>query len=367
MFKKCLPVVLALVLVGCGGTSPDTTQSADTSADTTVESAVSSESIGDYTFSVPSTWTKEGDCFYIGDVGAVPYMYVVQDEFTIADLLENPDDFIDGVLENFDDSKLSSGLSPVSYDYADGYAFSFTGKVHGYDTDNVFTFFDNPSGGLVSLCLMEEGFEYLPQYYDVLNTVKTDAPILEEQPVEEEHSSDTPAADEVPAEEPAEKPAEEKHEEPEEKTEEESPSVSTGERNALSKAKDYLSFSPFSYSGLIKQLEFEGFSHDEAVYGADHCGADWEAQAVEKAKSYLDFSAFSYSGLIEQLEFEGYTHEEATHGADKCEADWNEQAVKKAKEYLKFSSFSRDGLKEQLEFEGFTSEQAEYGVSQSYD
>jgi hypothetical protein len=367
MFKKCLPVVLALVLVGCGGTPPNTSQSTDASANTTVESAVSTESIGDYTFSVPSTWTKEGDSFYIGDVGDVPYMYVVQDEFTIADLLEYTDDFIDGVLQNFDESKLSSGLAPVSYDYADGYAFSFTGKIKGYDTNNVFTFFENPSGGLVSLCLMEEGFDYLPQYYDVLNTVKTDAPILEEQPVEEEQSSDTPASDEVPAEEPAEKPAEEKPEEPEEKTEEESSSVSTGERNALSKAKDYLSFSPFSYSGLIKQLEFEGFSHDEAVYGADHCGADWEAQAVEKAKSYLDFSAFSYSGLIEQLEFEGYTHEEATHGADKCEADWNEQAVKKAKEYLKFSSFSRDGLKEQLEFEGFTSEQAEYGVSQSYD
>ena len=364
MFKKCLPVVLALVLVGCGGTPPDTTQSADTSDDTTVESAVSSESIGDYTFSVPSTWTKEGDCFYIGDVGAVPYMYVVQDEFTIADLLENPDDFIDGVLGSFDDSKLSSGLSPVSYDYADGYAFSFTGKVQGYDTDNVFTFFDNPSGGLVSLCLMEEGFEYLPQYYDVLNTVKTDVSSPEEQPAEKEAASDPPSADEVPAEEePAEEPVKE---EPEEKPDESS-SVSAGERNALSKAKDYLTFSNFSYSGLIEQLEFEGFSHEEAVYGADHCGADWETQAVEKAKDYLGFSAFSYSGLIEQLEFEGYTHEEATHGADNCGADWNEQAVKKAKEYLKFSSFSRDGLKEQLEFEGFTSEQAEYGVSQSYD
>lgn len=87
--------------------------------------------------------------------------------------------------------------------------------------------------------------------------------------------------------------------------------------------------------------------------------------ALGSAKDYLDFTAFSYTGLIEQLEYEGYTHEEAVYAVDNCGADWNEQAEKMAKDYLEFSSFSRARLINQLMYEGFTQEQAEYGVSQN--
>jgi hypothetical protein len=52
------------------------------------------------------------------------------------------------------------------------------------------------------------------------------------------------------------------------------------------------------------------------VYGVDHCDADWMEQAVKKAKSYLDMMAFSRSGLIEQLEYEGFTTEQAVHGVE---------------------------------------------------
>lgn len=87
--------------------------------------------------------------------------------------------------------------------------------------------------------------------------------------------------------------------------------------------------------------------------------------ALGKAQSYLRYSAFSYKGLVEQLEFEQYPHEDAVWAVDNCGADWNEQAVKKAQSYLKYSNFSHAGLVDQLEFEGFTHEQAEYGVSQN--
>lgn len=87
-----------------------------------------------------------------------------------------------------------------------------------------------------------------------------------------------------------------------------------GEKNALNKALSYLDYTAFSYSGLIKQLEFEGFSHEEAVYGVDNCGADWNEQAALKARSYLDYTAFSRDGLIKQLEFEGFTREQAEYG-----------------------------------------------------
>ncbi len=106
----------------------------------------------------------------------------------------------------------------------------------------------------------------------------------------------------------------EETEPPEENSEAHIPTM--GEKNALSKAKDYLEFTAFSYSGLIEQLEYEKFSHEEAVYGADNCGADWNEQAVLKAKSYLEFSSFSKEGLIEQLEYEGFTHEQAVYGAE---------------------------------------------------
>ena len=89
-----------------------------------------------------------------------------------------------------------------------------------------------------------------------------------------------------------------------------------GEQNALEKAHSYLDFTAFSYEGLIDQLEYEGYTHSEAVYGAANCGADWYEQAYQKALDYLDFTAFSRSGLIEQLEYEGFTTSEAEYAAD---------------------------------------------------
>ncbi len=137
------------------------------------------------------------------------------------------------------------------------------------------------------------------------------------------------------------------------------------QKNVMSKAKSYLAYSGFSYTGLIEQLEYEKFAHEDAVWAADNCNADWNEEALESAKSYIDYSGFSYTGLIDQLEYGGFTTEEATYGADNCGADWNAEAAESAKAYLKYSSFSRDGLIDQLEYEGFTHEQAVYGVDQT--
>jgi SOS response regulatory protein OraA/RecX len=143
---------------------------------------------------------------------------------------------------------------------------------------------------------------------------------------------------------------------------EEQSGATIGEKNALSKAQSYLDYSAFSYSGLIKQLKYEGFTTEQAEYAVDNCGADWNEQATLKAKSYLDYSAFSYNGLVKQLKYEGFTQQEAEHGVDNSGANWNEQAALKAQSYLDYSAFSREGLINQLEYEGFTTEQAEYGV-----
>ena len=139
--------------------------------------------------------------------------------------------------------------------------------------------------------------------------------------------------------------------------------ITVSQENALEQAKNYLSFSAFSRSGLIDQLEFEGYSTQDATYAVDHCGANWNEQALKNAKSYLSIMPFSYSGLIEQLEYDQYTSEQAAYGANNCGANWNEQAVKAAKNYLDIMSFSRDKLISQLEYDGFTHEQAVYGVN----
>ena len=135
------------------------------------------------------------------------------------------------------------------------------------------------------------------------------------------------------------------------------------QRNAVSKGASYLRSSSFSRSGLISQLQYEGFSLDDATYGTDAQNADWSAQAVKRGTSYLRSSSFSRSSLINQLQYEGFSASEATYGTDAQNADWTAQAAKKAASYLKSSSFSRTGLIDQLLYEGFSQAQAEYGVS----
>lgn len=95
--------------------------------------------------------------------------------------------------------------------------------------------------------------------------------------------------------------------------------LSTERASALQMAHDYLRASAFSRTGLIEQLEYEGFSKDDATYAVDNCGADWKAQAALMAKQYRKSSAFSHNGLVDQLEYEGFTPEQAEYGATQSE------------------------------------------------
>jgi hypothetical protein len=92
------------------------------------------------------------------------------------------------------------------------------------------------------------------------------------------------------------------------------PPETVSQANAREMAASYLEFSAFSRSGLIGQLEYEGFSTADATYGVDANGVDWMAQAAASAASYLEFSSFSRAGLIDQLLYEGFTPAEAEYG-----------------------------------------------------
>jgi colicin import membrane protein len=92
--------------------------------------------------------------------------------------------------------------------------------------------------------------------------------------------------------------------------------LTISQSNAVEKAISYLEYTAFSKKGLVKQLEFEGFTTADAEFAASYIDVDWFEQAALKAASYLDFSSFSRKGLIDQLIFEGFTREEAVYGVD---------------------------------------------------
>ena len=91
---------------------------------------------------------------------------------------------------------------------------------------------------------------------------------------------------------------------------------SVSQSNARESALSYVNYSAFSRTGLIRQLEYEGFSRSDATYGTDALNADWNEQAALSAQSYLDYSSFSRSGLIDQLIYEGFTKSQATYGVN---------------------------------------------------
>lgn len=96
----------------------------------------------------------------------------------------------------------------------------------------------------------------------------------------------------------------------------EAPAMTREQENAVRKAQDYLDYSAFSRTGLIDQLEYDGFSTEQATFAVDSIDVDWHAQAAQKAEDYLNYSSFSRSGLIDQLQYDGFTREQAEYGAD---------------------------------------------------
>ena len=103
-----------------------------------------------------------------------------------------------------------------------------------------------------------------------------------------------------------------------------------------------------------------GFDMEQPVLGT----MDLNERAAIAAREHITFMPLSYRQLVKELEKDGYTHDQAVHGADSCKVDWNEQAARVAKEYMCIAPFPRQYLIGQLEYEGFTHDQAVYGVGQ---
>ena len=145
------------------------------------------------------------------------------------------------------------------------------------------------------------------------DTQGAEAPAASSTPATATSSEPAPSTSEEPAPTP----------EPEPTTEEApppppEPELSAGQENALAQARDYLDYSAFSRVGLVEQLEYEGYSHADAVWAVDELGVDWNEQAALKAEDYLEYSNFSKAGLVEQLVYEGFSQAQAQYGANKA-------------------------------------------------
>ena len=96
--------------------------------------------------------------------------------------------------------------------------------------------------------------------------------------------------------------------------------------------------------------------------------SDTKEDAKEKAQYYIsnyteDRKAYSREELIEKLERDGYSKNDATYGADNSGADWKQQAAFQAGIYLVvLPNLTKNELYEMLLKDGFTEEQALYGI-----
>jgi len=82
---------------------------------------------------------------------------------------------------------------------------------------------------------------------------------------------------------------------------------------ALRSAENYNSLMPFSQQGLYDQLIYEGYTAEQAQYGASNVRADWYANALRDARQYQETMPMSEQRLYEQLVYEGYTNDQATY------------------------------------------------------
>ena len=137
---------------------------------------------------------------------------------------------------------------------------------------------------------------------------------------------------------------------------------------AVYSARRLFLFQPMSRRAVMTSLRISQFSEEDAAFGADHCGADWNEQARLWAKNCVSKNACSYAKLLKDLQWSGdFTPEEARYGADNCGADWTAEAAEAARAYMQLvvMTWSQDQLINQLEADGFTHEQALNGTIQA--
>jgi len=127
-------------------------------------------------------------------------------------------------------------------------------------------------------------------------------------------------------------------------------------------AREAIRSRALSRDGLISELEFRGYTSEQAETAADAIGADWNAEATEAAQGYVDSTAFSEQLLITQVTYDGFTPDEARYGVAHVEADWNAEAVEAAQQFAGGTPVPRADVVLYLREQQFTEAQVEHGA-----
>lgn len=144
---------------------------------------------------------------------------------------------------------------------------------------------------------------------------------------------------------------------------------------AVKTAKDYVNNKNFTLTAhslySIKEYleENKKFSPEEAEYGAENCGADWNEEAVKAAKMCLELETqvnFSYSKkeLSKSIERQWkFTPEQISYGVENCGADWNKQAENYVRVIIdKDPKAKKEQIIKTLTNKGFNKEEINYGI-----
>lgn len=90
------------------------------------------------------------------------------------------------------------------------------------------------------------------------------------------------------------------------------------QQDAMASAVDHINQMAFSRDWLIAQLKSDGFDENDAAWAVDHMNVDWNEQAYKKAQEYLTLTTFNHKDMVDQLVFEGFTADQAEYGATKA-------------------------------------------------
>ena len=274
-----------------------------------IDRGVKKHSLKNISFKVPKSWVSEKkDDIYTfypygeGDLSilSVGFIEYDVDEITDEQIKKYYNDYMQTFKENMQKYKKVSEKN-IKIDGKNGIKIRYSIKNDNnvnFECESILFFTKEDSTMYIFNNFMEEKYiSTLSKRYDkLINTILIDDDKLNEINLDFEETEDT---------------EQENTELPESNIKS---SITLSQKNAMKKAKEYLNYSAFSYDGLIEQLEYEQFSHEDSVYAVDNCGADWNEQAVKKAKEYLDYSSFSHGSLVDQLKYEGFTAEQAEYG-----------------------------------------------------
>lgn len=300
MKKKLLitisTVIMLLLLVGCKS-SVNTANNVDKDP---YENYKQIETSYGLKYKVPKKWkigdsnTDDNAYYYKTELNSGDGMLFVSYSTLDGDITNS--DVFNSMAEGIKKSDHYDGGFKSEYREINGIPveqFYYNIKIEDETYKTVSIVFDCKDGyALISLCSLPEN-DYTPYFKKIVYSIELDESATTEATTESTIEATTEATTEAYT-------------------------PTTGEENALNKAYNYLDSMAFSKSGLIEQLEYEGFTKSEAKYAVNNCGANWKEQAAKKAEQYLTSQSFSRSGLIEQLEYEGFTNKQARYGVNKA-------------------------------------------------